>query len=687
MLYDAIAAVMPKTSPRTRRLAGRLARGSLTMAVLGLVAGTAVRHHGYAKGCAFAVGPSSHGSAQQQAAVVITQRQHLRGATEAAPAAGIDVAWRTAAFAMTCGLLATAAARSAGLARQAARTLKRATVCRALPQGDDNRKATPIARGAVDSPGREELLTTDLVNDVNPEEGPQGTYKVGIDFKNWLKSAEDEIQVGGLTVEGTLPVWLRGSLVHAGPAKFEFGDDEFVDWVDGQAMLFRLRILGDGICEYRNRWLDTSNHRAHREAGRIAVRETCSRPSLPNFLDRFLYMFSPPNNENGNLHVSQMCGGKRCVSMSVGSTPLEFSLTDMETLGKVPFQDELCEGGPLIFHAEPHVDPRTGEWVTCAIQLKISSEHVGLKPEYVVFAVAPTEPGNAGAPLKRRLITRIATEYPSPVHTISLTERYIVMIQIPYPLNWEGMINAESKWLLTGKYEGNLNDYNTWMPELRTKIRVIDRVTGEQHPVFDADPFFFFHTINCFEEKGGPDGNDDIIYLDVVCYNEPPVGFPLRQARSGDVEDWRGGGGEVRRFGMNMTTGECIATGWPDNCFDEPKINPKVDMQRHRYSWGVIDDNGMLRLTKQDHDTHEVIKWQTQDVSRELPWQPVFVPEPYSEEEDAGCLLSFVRDQPTGNTFCVVLDSKTLEEHGRIHFPEGHHVPLHGHGHFMQGQF
>ena len=25
------------------------------------------------------------------------------------------------------------------------------------------------------------------------------------------------------------------SEVHAGPAKFEFGDDEFVDWVDGQA--------------------------------------------------------------------------------------------------------------------------------------------------------------------------------------------------------------------------------------------------------------------------------------------------------------------------------------------------------------------------------------------------------------------------------------------------------------------
>mmetsp|Transcript_66998 Transcript_66998/g.215974 ORF Transcript_66998/g.215974 Transcript_66998/m.215974 type:complete len:139 (+) Transcript_66998:259-675(+) len=138
---------------------------------------------------------------------------------------------------------------------------------------------------------------------------------------------------------------------------------------------------------------------------------------------------------------------------------------------------------------------------------------------------------------------------------------------------------------------------------------------------------------------------------------------------------------------MDLATGECTWTGWPDNCFDEPKINPKVDGTRHKYSFGVIDDHGMLRLTKQDHDTHEVFKWQEQDVSRELPWQPVFVPEPYSEQEDAGVLISFVRDQPTGNTFCVVIDAETFEERARIHFPEGHHIPLHGHGTWMQGQF
>jgi len=527
-------------------------------------------------------------------------------------------------------------------------------------------------------------VSPSLVTDVSPDDGPDGTYQVGINFGTWLQSATEEIEVHGLRVEGTLPPWLRGTMIHAGPAKFEFGDDEFVDWVDGQAMLYRLQIHGEGQCSYRNRWLDTWNHRSHREAGRIAVRETCSRPTLPNIWDRFAYMFSPPNNENGNLHISQICGGTRSVSMSVGSALLEFELSDMNTLGKLPFKDELCEGGPLIFHAEPHLDPKTGEWFTCAIQLCIDTDKMGLRPEYVVFSVEASQPQEPGAELRRRLITRIESEHPAPVHTVALTDQYMVMIQMPYPLNWNGMLNAEGRWLMTGEYEGNLNDYNTWEPHRPTTIRLINKKTGEHTAEFETDPFFFFHIINSFEEKLG---TDDVVYLDVVCYNEPPVGFPLRQARSGDVEDWRGGGGEVRRFCLNLSTGECSWTGWKDNCFDEPKINPKVDTKRHQYSFGVIDDHGMLRLTKQDHDTHEVFKWEGQDVSRELPWQPIFVPEPYSEKEDAGVLLSFVRDQPTGNNFCVVIDTETFEERARIHFPEGHHIPLHGHGTWMQGQF
>eukprot|EP00929_Paragymnodinium_shiwhaense_P111196 TRINITY_DN788_c0_g2_i1.p1 TRINITY_DN788_c0_g2~~TRINITY_DN788_c0_g2_i1.p1 ORF type:complete len:681 (+),score=174.67 TRINITY_DN788_c0_g2_i1:85-2127(+) len=581
----------------------------------------------------------------------------------------------------------TSAALCGGVAALAA------AACRRQRTGADAVSARAFSqKDAEEKPARDKTKrraktvvatgTETKVTDVDPSAGPKGTYNVGIDFKNWLVSCEEEVKAPKLNVEGSLPPWLQGSLVHAGPAKFEFGGESFVDWVDGQAMLYRVMINEKGECEYQNKWLDTVNHRKHREAGRIAVRETCSRPALPTLTERLAYMTTPPENENANLHISQIAQSKRSISLSVGSSPVEFNMADLSTVGRLTFDDEIAEGGPLIFHAEPFVDPVTGEWITVAIQLfpRPGEGPDGWKPEYVLFSIPPEASTTPGAPLKRRTILRIPTETPSPVHTISVTENYVVFIQIPYPLNWDGMLNAEGKWLWTGKYDGNLMDYNSWVPELGTEIHVVNRHTGEYTKSFKTDPWFFFHQVNAYEE-----GSD--IKLDVVTYKEPPVGFPLEQARYGDVEDWRGGGGEVRRFHMNLESGDIRFDRWRDNCFDEPKINHKLAGSKYRYSYGVQDDNGMLRLVKLDHELNTVKYWEGQDVTRELPWQPVFTAQPYSDKEDAGVLLSFVRDQPTGNTFCVVIDTETFEEKARIHFPEGHHVPLHGHGAFFQGQY
>ncbi|CAE8682662.1 unnamed protein product, partial [Polarella glacialis] len=356
---------------RTRTLVGYLGLGGLTVALLGSRS---------QEDAAFAAGGSATRAVNQKQELsggLATPAVCLRGAGGAEARASEPGA--SSAAAVVCGAVvcAAAAARAGGR-----RTARRSNVLplAALSERSERREPAATARDAVRSE------TSQMVTDVNPLDGPDGTYQVGIDFKNWLQSATEEIEVGNLRVEGKLPVWLRGSLVHAGPAKFEFGPDEFVDWVDGQAMLYRLRINADGECEYRNRWLNTWNHRMHKEKGRIAVRETCSRPSIDSIVDRFLYLFQPPNNENGNLHISQMVGS-RPVSMSVGSAVVEFTLPDMETLGKVPWDDEMVDEGPLIFHSEPHIDKKTGEWYTSAIQLKI--EGMGLKPEYVVFSVMP----------------------------------------------------------------------------------------------------------------------------------------------------------------------------------------------------------------------------------------------------------------------------------------------------------
>ena len=48
-----------------------------------------------------------------------------------------------------------------------------------------------------------------------------------------------------LLVKGTLPNWLRGSLVHLAPSKFNYGND-WIEWGGGAAMLFKLTFQNDG---------------------------------------------------------------------------------------------------------------------------------------------------------------------------------------------------------------------------------------------------------------------------------------------------------------------------------------------------------------------------------------------------------------------------------------------------------
>jgi carotenoid cleavage dioxygenase-like enzyme len=76
---------------------------------------------------------------------------------------------------------------------------------------------------------------------------------------------------------GTLPPWLVGDLVRVGPALFEIGAEKFAHWFDGQAMLYSFSMQG-GEARYTNKFLASSNLKAHRSAGKIAMAEFGTQP-------------------------------------------------------------------------------------------------------------------------------------------------------------------------------------------------------------------------------------------------------------------------------------------------------------------------------------------------------------------------------------------------------------------------
>jgi carotenoid isomerooxygenase len=89
----------------------------------------------------------------------------------------------------------------------------------------------------------------------------------------WLRSCEREIDapIEG-AVKGTIPLWLKGSLLRNGPGKFNFGDDKYKHLFDAAALLHRFNIA-NGKVTYQCKFLKSESYKKNLAANRIVVNE------------------------------------------------------------------------------------------------------------------------------------------------------------------------------------------------------------------------------------------------------------------------------------------------------------------------------------------------------------------------------------------------------------------------------
>ncbi len=86
-----------------------------------------------------------------------------------------------------------------------------------------------------------------------------------VKFDQGLTSLEREIEIDHLPVSGKLPLWLSGTLVRNGPAKFEVGTQKYRHWFDGLAMLHgfhlqrgRVFLTSTGFCKANDYKISTA---------------------------------------------------------------------------------------------------------------------------------------------------------------------------------------------------------------------------------------------------------------------------------------------------------------------------------------------------------------------------------------------------------------------------------------------
>jgi beta,beta-carotene 9',10'-dioxygenase len=478
-----------------------------------------------------------------------------------------------------------------------------------------------------------------------------------------IRSLDQEVQVASLPVQGTLPPWLRGTLIRNGPARFEVGGRSYNHWFDGLAMLHAFTVE-DGTVSYANRFLESRSRREAVESGRIRRSEFATDPCVSLF-GRVMATFRPPVTDNANINVIRLGGG--FAALTETPLPIRFDPGTLETLGVVDFQDDL-KG--VLTTAHPQVDPVSGVLYNYLTAF-------GLSSTYHLYRL---DPGS----LTRELVASLEVDRPAYMHSFAMTERHLVLAEFPLVVN-------PVELLFSGK--PFIRNYR-WEPQRGTRFQLFDRDTGRHLGCCTGPPLFAFHHINAFVEE--VEGREEVV-LDLAGYEDPAIIDTLF------LERLREGSGELItarpwRFrldpGQGTATREVLATG----SVELPRINEGRTGRSYRYVWGVgnrVPGHFTDQLVKLDVGTGEALTWYVEGC---FPGEPVFVPrppeagaaspadmDPGGEEgepaEDDGILLSVVLDARQESSFLLVLDAATLKELARAEAP--HAMPLGFHGMFQ----
>ncbi|WP_336359917.1 carotenoid oxygenase family protein [Haladaptatus sp. ZSTT2] len=459
-----------------------------------------------------------------------------------------------------------------------------------------------------------------------------------------FSSLTEERSEASLLIVGAIPDWLRGTLIRNGPAHFELGDGRVTHWFDGLAMI-RKFTFDDGTVTYANRFLRTETYKA-RKQGHLGPGEFASA-STTGFLAKLKSIIVPETTDNANVTVVEL--GSRMVALTEVPRAIAFDPETLATREAVAFDDELS--GHVM---TAHVHHDTAREETIGLLTKF-----GKPSTYIVYRVADGS-------LCREEIASVSVSRPAYIHSIGLTDRYVILTEAPFTVNPLSFLKLGNDGFI---------EHFTWDGTDETRFIIIDRENGRVVATPRAPSFFTFHHVNAFEREGH-------IVVDLVAYPNPDIidGLYLDRLERGE---FKGLVGELRRYTLPTAGTERVeCEPLSEIAMELPTIAPTVRRQPHRYVYGqgsVMDGDGFSNyLVKADVESGSSAIWTAQET---FCGEPVFVPRPAGEREDDGVVLSVILDTAGEQSSLLVLDGETFSELARAPLP--HVLPFDFHGAFF----
>uniref|UniRef100_A0A8C7N4P6 Carotenoid-cleaving dioxygenase, mitochondrial n=1 Tax=Oncorhynchus kisutch TaxID=8019 RepID=A0A8C7N4P6_ONCKI len=515
-----------------------------------------------------------------------------------------------------------------------------------------------------------------------------------------VRSVEETPEPIATEVCGTIPTWIRGSLLRNGPGKFEFGNQHYNHWFDGMAMLHQFKIE-DGKVTYRSRFLQSDAYKKNSERNRIMVSEfgTVAMPDpCKNFFLRFLSRFEMIEATD-NASVSFVKYKGDCFVSTETNYMYRVDPESLETQNKVDWTKFIAVN---MATAHPHTEPDGTTY-------NMGNSYGRKGALYNIIKVPPMknnpEETLEGAKVLCSIVPADKAR-PSYYHSFAMSENYVVFI--------EQSIKMDLLKIVTAKLRGKgISEGIYWDPKQDTVFHLVDKHTGQTSSVkFHTKALSVFHQINAYEEDG-------FLMLDMCCSdNGEAINTYLIQnlRKSGEALDQAYNNMYrvfPRRFvlplnvtndtptGVNLNTRPASSATSFKTAIDKvvcqfedlhgedlyeygglefPQINySKFNTRPYRYFYGcgfrhLVGDS----LLKIDLEGKKVKVWYQKGL---FPSEPVFIPSPDAVEEDDGVILSVVVT-PTEDksTFLLVLNAKTWEELGRAEVPVN--IPYGFHGTF-----
>lgn len=304
--------------------------------------------------------------------------------------------------------------------------------------------------------------------------------------------------------------------------------------------------------------------------------------------------------------------------------------------------------------AHAQTDPITGDVFNYNLEM-------GRKSTYRVF--------HTSASTGRTEILATFTDKPAYIHSLFLTEHYVIVCIWNSRFSWSGISILYHKNLLDAIAPFDTNSKAKWY--------VVDRAGKGLVATYESDrPFFCFHTVNAWEQPSPSDDKaTDIICemslydnLDVLhnLYYDNLVGAASKEKTSLSCLPHHAQFRLPSIASRSRTLpAELLLKADSMVSAELPTINPSYSTRKHRYTYGTVNrlkSSFMDCIVKFDNVSQQTILWEAEG---HTPGEAIFVADPAGTEEDDGVLLSVVLDGTAEKSYLLVLRAKDLTELGR----------------------